>query len=333
MSDGAAPPKGGHEEAVLGEAARWLLRARDGMDARDRAAFLDWLRANPAHAAAADIVARAWAAAPDAARLGGFAVPPAPAPAIAALRRPVAPRSVRRRRVVGAIAATGAAVAAAVTAIVWLPPTTEAQWTTGATERRAVALADGTRVWLAPRSHLAARIGPLDRQVTLEAGEAAFDVAHQWRRFSVSAGGVRVVDRGTLFTVRNRAGRPVAVTLVHGAVSVRDRANDTVLAEPSPGDRVEVRAGSVRTQRADTDAALAWRDGRLIFADTSLTDALAAFADQGAPHVAMRDPGLGRLRVSGVYAVGDVESFLAALAAIHPVRWTRIGGGYEIAAR
>jgi transmembrane sensor len=227
--------------------------------------------------------------------------------------------------------ATGGAVAAMLVA--WMAVPESATFATGPQERRSVTLADGTRVWLAPGTRLAAQIGPFGRYVTVEHGEAAFDVVHQLRGFRVEAGDVAVVDRGTLFTVRHRAGRPITVTLAHGALTVEDRASDGALADPRPGQQVEIRDHAARVRSVNAEDALAWREGRLVFADTSLGDALAAFEDQGSGPIRLRDPGLAALRVSGAYAVADIESFLAALSSIHPVRWSRVGSGYEIGRR
>jgi transmembrane sensor len=309
---------------VLAAAVQWHGRARAGLSATERAAFLDWLHERPEHAAAADVVSRSWDAAPAAARQGGFAPPHIAARS----ERPA--RAGGRRALWGGLATGGAALAALA---LWAVQPQTAAYATGPQERRTETLADGTRVWLAPGTRLASRIGPFGRQVTLERGEAAFDVVHELRGFRVEAGTVAVVDRGTLFTVRHRAGRPVTVTLAHGALRVDDRASDTVLAEPRPGEQVEIADGAVRLRTVDAADALAWREGRLVFADQTLDAALAAFRDQGAAPVRLRDPRLGNLRVSGAYAAADITSFLAALSSVHPVRWHRTGAGHEIERR
>jgi transmembrane sensor len=318
------------DDAVLEQAAIWLTRAREGMDDADGAAFLDWLRERPEHAAAADLVSRAWDAAPQAARHGGFEAgdfraSSSPAASIAPVRR--RPAMMPRHVVRGGLALGGMAAAALA---FWMAQPSQAGFAAGQ-DRREVALADGTRVWLAPHSRIEARIGLLERHVELESGEAVFDVVHQWRGFTVDARDVSVVDKGTLFTVRNRQDRPVAVILARGALEVRQ--GGAMLAEPRPGQRVEVTGAQARVDEVDAEAAIAWREGRLVFSDCTLGEALSAFADQGAPRVTLDDPALARLHVSGAYAVADLESFLAGLSSIHPVRWKHTGQGYEIESR
>ncbi|MBO9726447.1 MAG: FecR domain-containing protein [Novosphingobium sp.] len=313
------------DDAMLEQAANWLTRAREGMDDADRAAFLDWLRERPEHAAAADLVSRAWEVAPEAARQGGFKAPSFPSAVTAPVRR--RPVMMSRGFVRGGLALGG--MAAAVLAF-WMVQPSEAGFATGQ-DRREVALADGTRVWLAPHSRIEARIGPLGRHVKLESGEAVFDVVHQSRGFTVDARDVSVVDKGTLFTVRNRPDRPVAVVLARGALEVRQ--GGSTLAEPRPGERVEIVAGKARVDEIDAEAAIAWREGRLLFSDCTLGEALSAFADQGAPRVTLDDPALAKLHVSGAYAVADLESFLSGLSSIHPLRWKRTGREYEVEPR
>lgn len=309
------------DDAVLEQAASWLTRAREGMDDAERAAFLDWLRERPEHAAAADLVSRAW----EAARHGGFPASSSPAATIAPVRR--RPAMMSRHVVRGGLAVSG--MAAAVLTF-WIAQPSQAGFATGQ-GRREVALADGTRVWLAPHSRIQARIGPLGRHVKLESGEAVFDVVHQWRGFTVDARDVSVVDKGTLFTVRNRPDRPVAVVLARGALEVRQ--GGATLAEPRPGERVEIVAGQAQVDEIDAEAAIAWREGRLVFSDCTLEEALFAFADQGAPRVTLDDPALAKLHVSGAYTVADLESFLSGLSSIHPLRWKRTGREYEIEPR
>ncbi len=314
------------DDATLELAARWLERARAGLTAQERAEFRRWLAERPEHAAAADMVARAWEAAPAAAALGGFTAPASPVPVAAP--RPARTGSLRPLAWGGGLA--GAALAAL--ALFWASQPVSTHYATGAGERRQIALADGSQVWLAPGTRLTARIGWFGRHSTVETGEAVFDVVHQLRDFRVDAGPMTVVDRGTLFAVRLREGAAPRVILARGAIAVHDRATNALLAEPAPGEAVELAAARAVTRHVDAEALLSWRDGRLTFADTPLRDAIAAFRAQGAA-IRLADPALGTLRISGAYAIGDVESFLSALASIHPVRWTRVAGGYAIERR
>ncbi len=335
------------DEDILLEAARWLERARAGLSATEKLAFRAWLDERREHAAAADAVASAWAAAPEAARQAGLA-----APSRAVRARP--PRPVRENpgrenpgrenRVADwslvswlipgpKLAMAYALLPLALFGSWWLVNLQQLDYATGPAQRIAVSLPDGSRVWLAPRSRLSARFDPFGRHVWLHGGEATLQVAHRSDTFEVDVGDVKVLDRGTLFDVRKRDKDMVSVVLVEGRIEVQDRVSGKTLAMPSPGERVSVRNGIAAIAGTDARTAIAWRDGRLVFKDCSLAVALAGFAEQGAPPVALGNAALGRIRISGAFATNGIESFLSALAEIHPVTWRRTDKGYEIRPR
>ncbi|WBO22831.1 FecR family protein [Sphingomonas abietis] len=313
MTEGGWFPDG---DRLLAEAAQWMERARSGSDA-DRAAFRLWLSEAPDHVAAMDLVQRAWAMAPDAARLAG-----ARGRTRDAGRARAFGASVGRLMPVGGMALAGVAAA-----LLWFGSIHSATIATGPHERRMVALADGTRAWLAPGSRLAIRTTPLARTVSIQ-GEVAFDVRHAWRPFVVDAGGVRTVDHGTLFSVSDRQG--VSVLLARGSIAVEDAATGALIATPSPGQRIDVHGDHATVSTVDADDALAWRDGRIVARDIPLAEVVSRFASLGAPRIRLAEPELGRLPVSGSYAGDDVEGFLTALATLYPVSWTADGAGYAV---
>jgi transmembrane sensor len=150
----------------------------------------------------------------------------------------------------------------------------EAQtYRTGTGERRTIDLPDGTRVLLGPGSSItvAAGYGGSARPVSLS-GEALFEVKHDAARpFAVTAGAARIEDLGTRFTVRAAEGG-VRVVVTEGRVrlgAAGASTRDGVVMRP--GDRAEVRQGTVRTAPGTaTDEDLAWTQGRLVFRDAPL---------------------------------------------------------------
>jgi transmembrane sensor len=91
---------------------------------------------------------------------------------------------------------------------------------TGIGERRTVVLDDGTQVTLNTATEITVHYDEHQRHVTLESGEAFFDVARrpEWP-FVVTAGDREVTALGTSFLVRRDSAR-VAVTLLEGKVRV-----------------------------------------------------------------------------------------------------------------
>lgn len=145
-------------------------------------------------------------------------------------------------------------------------------------ERDSVRLPDGTRVLLGPDSRLtlAAGYGENAREVDLR-GEALFDVPHDDARpFTVHAGGARVRDIGTVFTVEADPGG-VRVVVTDGAVALRPETgagdDELVLRE---GERGVLAQGRPRAERAAaTEDDLAWTRGELVFRDAPLADVAA----------------------------------------------------------
>ena len=311
---------GNDDARILQEAAQWLDRAQHG-SATDRRAFRDWLEQRPEHVAAMDLVERAWRQAPAAAQQAGLDV--------RAMASRGADRSRRALRIPGL--ALGAALAALGGLFFWGQAVHDQQLVAPAHGVAVATLADGTRVWLTGGSAVKVHITPIGRAATLT-GEGGFDVRHQWRPFTVTAGDVQVVDRGTLFSVA-RQGAQVDIILARGAVEVQDRNTGAVLATPSPGQKVVVANGRAALSSVDPDAAMAWREGRIIAEDMPLSAVAARFEALGGPHIAIPDVQLRRMSVSGTYSAKDAVAFLTAMQALYPVVWRHVGDGYEVRRR
>lgn len=219
-------------------------------------------------------------------------------------------------------------------------------------EQRVVTLADGTRLSLNTHSRLRVQMDSGQRRVTVEEGEALFEVARDVsRRFVVHAAGSEVVAHGTVFAVRLIAdpSQPQAldVTLLEGKVTVQAAPEEGAAAlAPSapfalqPGERLRLAKGVGRsdakvTQRIDhprIDGVAAWRRNEVVFDDVSLADAVAEMARYDrTPRVVVGTGAAARLRVSGVFRTGDTASFARAVAALHGLVVRERDGRLEIA--
>ncbi|OYQ36188.1 hypothetical protein CHU95_05195 [Niveispirillum lacus] len=290
----------------LQQAARWMARLRAGQDAATRRDFRRWLEQDPAHAAAMEQVAHVWEQ----------AGPPAPACRFARPQRPFV---------------TGfAALAACLALLLALPPAWLA-WAreshvTARGETRTVSLWDGTVVRLDADSAVEVAYGPFSRDIRLTRGEASFTVAKSHLRpFAVAADHLTVVATGTEFIVED--GVSTRVTLLEGGVDLRDPATDRVTAHLRPG-QMAVADGTrpPHISAADIEQAGAWRQGRLIFNQTTLGEALTRFARYGGPRVTLSE-NAAALQVSGVFATGDIEKFVTVAAKLHGLAVTRGGDG------
>lgn len=289
----------------LEQAARWMARLRAGQDAATRRDFRRWLDQDPAHAAAMERVASAWEQ----------AGPRLPA------------RTVRPHRPF----ATGVAALAACLALLLAVPPHWLAWAreshvTARGETRAVALWDGSEISLDADSAVEVAYGPFSRDIRLTRGEASFKVAKsRLRPFAVTTDHLSVVATGTEFIVEDAA--DTRVILLEGGVDLRDPATDRVTGRLYPG-QMAVSDGTSppRIVTADIEQAGSWRQGRLIFNQTSLGDALARFVRYGGPRITLSE-NAAALQVSGVFGTNDVEKFVAVAAKLHGLAITRGGDG------
>jgi len=181
--------------------------------------------------------------------------------------------------------------------------TTEAparEYRTRTGERLSFALSDGTRIVLAPASRLLVRRGPSDRarEVSLE-GEAFFDVRHDANRpFVVRTTTTMTEDLGTVFVVREYPGDTIARVIVkEGRVALRAAADGPagLRAELEAGQLGEIAHGTTlrHADRVDVDRFFAWAEGRLVFEDTPLRDALPQLARWYGLEFRLADSSLG----------------------------------------
>jgi len=189
-------------------------------------------------------------------------------------------------------------------------------------ERRVVALADGSKIALDAGTIVDVAFSGHHRDLTLEAGQARFDVAHDTTRpFVVSAGDRAIIATGTSFNV-DLLGPHVRVTLLEGRVVVRDTfprgspAPEVVL---KPGDQLDSRVGSATALvSVSPGSATAWESGRLVIDDEPLAD-VAARVSRYTDEPVVVDPSVGDLKISGVFRSGDLRAFVDAVSSYLPL--------------
>lgn len=212
-----------------------------------------------------------------------------------------------------------AGIVALLGTLLWADPAFHTQrYITAAGERQHVTLADGTELTLNTRTVAEVEWHLRTRQVRLVDGEALFDVARStWRPFQVHAGETTVRVVGTAFNVR-RDDLRVTVTVLRGRVHVEDASGDAVLL--SARQAVESAGGGLTARAApDLAAAIAWKDGKLMFDRTPLAQALADINRYRTAPVTLVDPALGRLQISGVFDSARTDALVDLLPSILPV--------------
>jgi transmembrane sensor len=194
------------------------------------------------------------------------------------------------------------------------PQQPEETFATANRERAELRLSDGTRIRLAPASHIrvAADYGEQRRAVYLE-GQGYFEVKHDATRpFTVYAGTTIARDLGTEFAVRNYLDdRAVQVVVRKGAVAMSG------VGRLDAGDvgRLGADGTSSLTRGVAVDSLLTWLDGRLVFHDAPLTTVLAELRRWHDVEVHLADPALGALPFTGVLTDASFRSSLGLVAA------------------
>lgn len=183
---------------------------------------------------------------------------------------------------------------------------------TGVGEQRVVQLADGSSVNLDTDSRIRVRFDGWERRIELDQGQALFRVAHNAERpFVVHADGTEVIAVGTVFDVR-RSGSRVDVTLVAGVVDVVAADVADGRRRMAAGQKTQVSARGVTTRAVDAAVETSWTDGRLIFSDMPLEQAVSEVNRYLTDTIEIEDPALKRITVNGVFRTGDRDAFVAA---------------------
>ncbi len=264
-------------------------------------------------------------------------------------------RSGSRRMLKWASAAVLAGIVLLAGAGTWslLPSRSHAtQYATSIGEVRALTLADGTVVDMAPKTRLAVDFSPRVRSVTLFAGKAAFKVVHNAARpFQVSAGASLIHDVGTRFSV-NRLPSGVVVAVVEGEVKVTQnhraalhdyvgaRLPADVDATKRPGVRVmplgKSRAlvagemahiardgGEMTLGKIGSDPVMSVAPQRLVFHDSTLADIATEFNRYNAVQIVVKGDAARRERYAGVFNANNVASFLQYLVCCSRLKLSR----------
>ncbi|OXG05352.1 FecR family protein [Flavobacterium araucananum] len=135
-----------------------------------------------------------------------------------------------------------------------------------------IVLADGTKVYLNTVSSLKypTRFNGDQRMVELE-GEAYFEVAKNKNKpFIVKSGNQEIEVLGTHFNVHAYDNEPIVkTTLLEGSVAVRYKNQKTIL-KPGQQSNVSDNLNKIIVREVDTEAAIAWKNGRFKFDNADL---------------------------------------------------------------
>jgi transmembrane sensor len=182
---------------------------------------------------------------------------------------------------------------------------------------KVVLLEDGSRIELNTGTVLRADMDGDHRSVSIDKGEAYFEITHDARRpFIVSAGDRRITVLGTKFVVRKDPER-FKVSLLEGHVwfDANDRSAQARSFMLTPGDEVVATADSLSLQRKpiqQLQGQLEWRSGVLVFKYTTFGDAVAEINRYNRQKLVVADRAVARLTIVGTFPINDVGMFVRA---------------------
>jgi transmembrane sensor len=347
------PPDIPYSEAQRKEAADWfvIIHAEDQPTSETLQAWLRWLDQHKGNRAAFTAIAQAWHGTPASAALP---MPSAEelasdtydgeqtvaewiaehADDTAHLNRPgrqAEVRSPRLRRWASLAAAILVAVAVGSIMMMRYFGSQGSQsdvFSTKAGEQIEITLADGSRVWLGPKSLLRVDFTTMRRGIQLTAGEAFFSVRKNHERpFVVRSAGGDITAVGTAFNVRAVSDH-VTVSVLEGVVTV---APTSLLMAPQP-DIVRVASGqqltftareSIKSLKIASSPSpgerARWRDGVLIYRDEPLRDVVMDVARYSQKRFEITGDATGELRYTGVVYQKAVDEWASALPESFPV--------------
>lgn len=284
------------------QAARWLASLHsDRCDEHERARFRTWLNADARHAAAFEELTSAWEL------VGAAHHSAAPIPVM-----------VSRRKL---LLTGGAALTAAAGGFVAVSAGAE-DYETGVGERRSIILADRSKVLLDADSHLRVRTRDDGCDATLKRGRAHFDLgARASGALTVHAGNCNLrIDRGS-FAVETEDGRAGRIIMLSGSaqLQVGEGSGQSAMTLDTAHMFEESSTKIAPVADATVERFTAWRNGRAIFSNDSIAQAVATMNRYDRQRLRVEDQRIADLRISGTFRLGDNAAFADALRAMLPV--------------
>jgi transmembrane sensor len=305
--------------SIREHAAEWFLRLHAlDLNPAERFAYLQWLKASPAHITEIVHICRLYSVLYPMKKQLFFTNEDDVSNVISLASREQPPQPTRTRtswhvRVLGVVVAIGLVLVAGTMASRTLR---ESSIETQASEWRSMTLNDGSFVSVGPRAELRDRFGEQERLLSLSRGGALFQVAKDPSRpFIVEAGLAIVRATGTRFAVDRRE-HDVIVTVEEGTVLVTDGKGRSGSVSLTAAEQLRV-SGAWPPVIRNVDAAreLAWSNRRLVFEDDTVAAAAAEFNRLNRVQLIV-EPALGSEQVRGVFHADDPASFADSIATL-----------------
>ena len=193
-------------------------------------------------------------------------------------------------------------------------------YTAGTGQYLAVTLADGSVVELNTNSEISVSLTEKFREIELRKGEVFFTVASDKDRpFIVDVAGATVRAVGTAFNIYRVTDQSAIVSVSEGIVRVEEAGGSSVASAQSQLLTVDeaLEIDSVRglsESSIPTAQTTAWRQGQLLFENTSIGDAVEMLNRYLHKKVVVADDVSKSIKISGTFSSRQKKETLAAVA-------------------
>ena len=192
-----------------------------------------------------------------------------------------------------------------------------------------VTLPDGSKITLNVDSKLTFPKAFSDslREVTLT-GEAFFDITHNQKKpFIVNANKIKIKVLGTSFNVKSyNMDEKIETTLVTGKVELIKDKETPVILSPSQKAVFYKSQNKLKIEKVNSSNVIAWRDGKLIFNNTSMTDVVADLERKYNVKFIINSPKLLAYEYTGTFDNLTIDEVLGLLVISSPIKYSEKDG-------
>jgi transmembrane sensor len=367
MNDSTAFDAARRTRRISEQAVAWYIEQQEDLSERQRAAFLDWLRASPEHVAEYLAVAQMHGDFKAAALKNPRATdelierarredPVVMFPRLLDDRSAKKPASPTHKLRVGRTLPRVAAAMAAVLLLLlggsrwhaW-DQLADQSYVAGSDKVQSVTLADGTLVQIGKNSRIDVHFDADHRRIEVIRGNALFDVGKDPARpMLVSVGDHVLQDIGTVFDVRRESGSDV-LTVLSGRVRVWDAQPTSSTGEKTPtvteqasggtvadlisGQQVELHAsGTGPVHAAQLAQVTSWLPEDIQFRLETVANVARRFNAYTTRPLLIEGERIADMRISGVFHANDPKAFIAYLATLPDVRIEQSSDGVRVVA-
>ncbi len=305
-------------ESILTQARDWYVRLADEQaGASEWEAFTSWLEKSPEHVDAYDYVELMLTDIPASAQ---NTETKSNVIQLVQKNQPTMPKPAKSYiRYAGIAAMLMAAFSLFATTNIYRSKPVYTQYATNIGEYENIVLSDGTKVNLNTNTQISVAMGKKTRTVTIDQGEAYFDLApDEKRQFVVLAQGTTITDIGTAFSVY-AADNKLIVAVAQGIVDMNTGLQVVRLKQ---GQKAEQQQGQsdVVVAPINIDNISTWRSGVLFFEDATLSSIVPELNRYFQKPIVLADEDIAAVTFSGVLNISNQDTLLGSMEALLPIK-------------